>query len=115
MLDRLAACRERGIHCAIGVNEREPERPGRPLQHAALLGPDGLLHKHRKLMPTVTSGSSTGSATGDDLDVTTTPLGRIGGLICWENLMPLARYAVYRGGPQIWVAPTADDCEGWSG
>ena len=42
-----------------------------------------------------------------------TPAGRIGGLICWENRMPLARYAVYRGGPQIWVAPTADDSDGW--
>ena len=40
-------------------------------------------------------------------------IGRIGGLICWENRMPLARYAVYRGGPQIWVAPTADDSDGW--
>src|SRR5262249_22074750 len=35
------------------------------------------------------------------------------GLICWENRMPLARWAVYRGGPQIWVAPTADDSDGW--
>lgn len=40
-------------------------------------------------------------------------MGRIGGLICWENRMPLARYAVYRGGPQIWLAPTADDTDGW--
>jgi nitrilase len=50
---------------------------------------------------------------GDDLEVTETPHGRIGGLICWENMMPLARYAVYRGGPQIWLAPTADDGDGW--
>src|ERR687895_111069 len=39
--------------------------------------------------------------------------GRVGGLICWENRMPLARWAVYSGGPQIWVAPTADDSDGW--
>jgi nitrilase len=39
----------------------------------------------------------------------------MGGLICWENMMPLARYAVYRGGPQIYVAPTADDSESWLG
>jgi nitrilase len=39
--------------------------------------------------------------------------GRIGGLICWENRMPLARYALYSQGPQIWVAPTADDSDGW--
>ena len=42
-----------------------------------------------------------------------TPLGRIGGLVCWENRMPLARWAVYRQGPQIWIAPTADDSDGW--
>jgi nitrilase len=45
---------------------------------------------------------------GDDLGVVETPVARIGGLICWENRMPLARYAVYRGSPQIYVAPTAD-------
>src|SRR5207237_4502250 len=38
---------------------------------------------------------------------------RVGGLICWENRMPLARYRVYQDGPQIWVAPTADDSDGW--
>ena len=42
-----------------------------------------------------------------------TPIGRIGGLICWENRMPLARWAVYQGTPQIWCAPTADDSDGW--
>ena len=40
-------------------------------------------------------------------------VGRVGGLICWENRMPLARWAVYQGGPQIWLAPNADDSEGW--
>jgi nitrilase len=50
---------------------------------------------------------------GDDLAVAATPVGRIGGLICWENRMPLARWAVYQGGPQIWAAPTADDSDGW--
>jgi nitrilase len=54
-----------------------------------------------------------GIGAGDDLVVTATPLGRVGGLICWENRMPLARYAVYKGGPQIWIAPTADDSDGW--
>ena len=54
-----------------------------------------------------------GFGRGDDLHVADTPLGRVGGLICWENRMPLARYAVYRGGPQIWMAPTADDSDVW--
>jgi predicted amidohydrolase len=64
-------------------------------------------------MPTMHERLFHGVGPGDDLDVTETPHGRIGGLICWENMMPLARYAVYRGGPQIWLAPTADDTDGW--
>ena len=88
--------------------------PGEPsTTRCCLLGPDGLLHKHRKLMPTMQERIFHGIGGGDDLVGPETPLGRIGGLICWENRMPLARYAVYRGGPQIWVAPTADDSEGW--
>ena len=55
-----------------------------------------------------------GIGAGDDLERRRKPRsGAIGGLICWENRMPLARYAVYRSGPQIWVAPTADDSDGW--
>jgi nitrilase len=107
------ACREHDIHCVIGVNERESERPGSLYNTMLLLGPGGLLHKHRKLMPTMHERLFHGIGGGADLEVTATPVGRIGGLICWENRMPLARYAVYRGGPEVWVAPTADDSDGW--
>jgi nitrilase len=109
----IAACREHGVHCAIGVNERELERPGTIYNALLLIGPDGLLAKHRKLMPTHHERLFHGIGAGGDLEATATPIGRIGGLICWENMMPLARYAVYRTGPQIWVAPTADDTDGW--
>jgi nitrilase len=114
LTERLAeACREHDIHCAIGVNERESDRPGSLYNTLLLLGPEGLLHKHRKLMPTMQERLFYGIGAGDDLDVVATTAGRIGGLICWENRMPLARYAVYRGGPQVWVAPTGDDSDGW--
>jgi predicted amidohydrolase len=114
LIDRLVeACAQHGVHCAIGVNEREAERPGSLYNTLLLLGPDGLLHKHRKLMPTHHERLFHGIGAGDDLGAVETPLGRVGGLICWENRMPLARYAVYRDGPQIWVAPTADDSDGW--
>jgi nitrilase len=114
LVDQLvAACRKHGVHCAIGVNERELERPGTLYNALLLLGPDGLLAKHRKLMPTHHERLFHGIGAGGDLDAVETSLGRIGGLICWENRMPLARYAVYRTGPQIWVAPTADDSDGW--
>jgi nitrilase len=114
LVDELAAaCSRHGVHLAIGVNEREIERPGTIYNALLLFGPDGLLAKHRKLMPTHHEKLFHGIGAGGDLDAVETPLGRIGGLICWENRMPLARYAVYRSGPQIWVAPTADDSDGW--
>jgi nitrilase len=114
LVDELAAvCRARGIHAVIGVNERESDRPGTLYNTMILLGPEGLLQKHRKLMPTQHERLFHGIGAGDDLRVVDTAAGRVGGLICWENRMPLARYALYRQGPQIWVAPTADDSDGW--
>ena len=64
-------------------------------------------------MPTHHERLFHGVGAGDDLGAVATPLGRVGGLVCWENRMPLARWHVYRDGPQIWVAPTADDSDGW--
>jgi nitrilase len=114
LVDQLVeACRKHDVHCAIGVNERESERPGTLYNTLLLLGPEGLLSRHRKLMPTQQERLFHGIGAGDDLRVVPTALGRIGGLICWENRMPIARYALERQGPQIWVAPTADDSDGW--
>ena len=114
LVDRLVdACRAHGVHVAIGVNERESERPGSLYNTLLLLGPEGVELKHRKLVPTHQERLFHAFGAGDDLTVADTPLGRIGGLVCWENRMPLARWAVYRQGPQIWVAPTADDSDGW--
>ena len=113
-VDRLAeACCEHDLVCAIGVNEREADRPGTLYNALLVIGPEGLITKHRKLMPTHHERLFHGIGAGDDLAVADTPAGRVGGLICWENRMPLARWAVYSGGPQIWVAPTADDSDGW--
>ena len=109
----IGACRERSLYCVVGINEREDERPGTLYNSFLLLGPGGVLHRHRKLMPTHHERLFHAIGAGDDLEPVETEIGRIGGLICWENRMPLARYAVYRGGPQIWVAPTADDSDGW--
>jgi nitrilase len=114
LTDRLvSACARHRIVCAIGVNERESARPGTLYNTLLVLGPDGILHRHRKLMPTMQERLFHGIGPGDDLAPVDTPVGRVGGLICWENRMPLARWAVYQGGPQIWVAPTADDSDGW--
>jgi nitrilase len=108
-----AVCAERGLWCVIGVNERESDRPGSLYNTMLTIGPAGLAASHRKLMPTMHERLYHGIGAGDDLTVTDTPIGRIGGLICWENRMPLARYSLYRQGPQIWAAPTADDEDGW--
>ena len=111
LVDELvAACERFGIHAVVGINERDRGT----LYNAFLtIGPEGVLHKHRKLMPTQHERLFHGIGAGGDLQPVDTPLGRVGGLICWENRMPLARWAVYQGAPQIWVAPTADDSDGW--
>jgi nitrilase len=108
------ACRTHALHCVVGVNEREDERPGTLYNTMLTLGPGGVLARHRKLMPTMHERLFHGVGGGDDLTVVDLPeVGRVGGLICWENRMPLARWAVYRQGVQIWAAPTADDSDGW--
>src|ERR671930_655743 len=76
--------------------------------------PRCILDRHRKLMPTMQERVFHGVGAGDDLAAIVLPgVGRVGGLICGDNRMPLARYAVYRQGAEIWAAPTADDSDGW--
>ena len=115
LVDRLTkACADRGVHLAIGVNEREDRRPGSLYNTLLIIGPDGVLHRHRKLMPTMHERVFHAVGAGDDFGVVEVAgTVRVGGLICWENRMPLARWRVYEGGPQIWLAPTADDSDGW--
>jgi nitrilase len=111
LVDELAAACERlSLHVVAGVNERDR---GSLYNAYLLIGPEGLLHRHRKLMPTQHERLFHGVGAGNDLQPVETPVGRVGGLICWENRMPLARWAVYQGAPQIWAAPTADDSDGW--
>ena len=115
LVERLVStCADHGVTVAIGVNEREDARPGSLYNTLLIVGAEGLLHRHRKLMPTMHERVFHGVGAGDDFDVVALPDGaRVGGLLCWENRMPLARWAVYQGGPQIWLALTADDSDGW--
>ena len=108
-----AAAREAGVWLAIGVIERD--RIGGTLYCTLLyFGPDGaLLGKHRKLKPTAAERLVWGEGDGSTLPVFETPFGRLGGLICWENYMPLARTALYTKGVEIYLAPTADARDGW--
>jgi nitrilase len=76
--------------------------------------PDGTLAgRHRKLMPTGPERLVWGMGDGSTLTVMDTPFGRLGGLICWENYMPLARAALYGQGIDIYLAPTWDNAEVW--
>jgi nitrilase len=110
----VTACAARDVHLVIGVNEREDVRPGSLHNTTLTIGPRGVVGRHRKLMPTMHERLFHAVGAGDDLDVLDLDgIGRVGGLICWENRMPLARWKVYEQGPQIWVAPTADDSDSW--
>jgi nitrilase len=108
-----AAARETGTYVVIGVEEREPH--GTTIYNTTLyFGPDGsLLGKHRKLMPTGSERTVWGMGDGSTLPVVDTPFGRLSGLTCWENYMPLARFYVYSQGVDIWAAPTLASGDGW--
>jgi nitrilase len=104
-----------GITVAMGINERNSEASDSSLYNTLLyLGPDGqVIGKHRKLVPTAGERLVWAQGDGSDLEVYDLPFGRLGGLICWENYMPLARYALSSWGEQIHVAPTWDRGEPW--
>jgi nitrilase len=110
-----AASREAGVFLAIGVIERDSRFSGGTLYCTLLyFGPDGgLLGVHRKLKPTGSERLIWGEGDGSTLTVIATEFGRIGGLICWENYMPLARMAMYAKGVDIYLAPTADARDSW--
>jgi predicted amidohydrolase len=107
------AAREAGVYLVVGVNERELH--GATIYDTVLyFGPDGtLLGKHRKLVPTGSERTVWGMGDGSTIETYPTPLGRIGGLICWENFMPLARFFLYSQGVDIWIAPTLAAGDFW--
>ena len=113
--DRIGeAAREHGVWIVTGVTEVDPERPGTLYNTLLYHAPNGeLAQHHRKLVPTNHERLVWGQGDGGGLRAIPTELGRIGGLICWENYMPLARFALYESGVEIYIASTADDGEAW--
>ena len=113
--DLSRAARQAGVYVAMGLNERNAQASNASLYNTLLyIGPEGeLLGKHRKLVPTAPERMVWAQGDGSTLEVYDTPLGRLGGLICWENYMPLARYSLYAWGVQIYLAPTWDNGEPW--
>jgi nitrilase len=110
--DRLGSiAREHGLWLATGANELDR---GTIYNALLLYGPDGSLAlHHRKLVPTNHERLVWGPGDGNGLRAVESDLGKVGGLICWENLMPLARFSLYESGVEIYLAPTADDSEDW--
>jgi nitrilase len=113
--DRLAEiAREHAVWLVTGVSEVDPERPGTLYNSLLYHRPDGTLAlHHRKLVPTNHERLIWGQGDGRGLEAVATELGRLGGLVCWENYMPLARFALYESGVEIYVASTADDGDAW--
>ncbi|WP_455208514.1 carbon-nitrogen hydrolase family protein [Kaarinaea lacus] len=109
--------RKNNITIVCGMNERESELSRATLYNTVIvIGPDGkLLNRHRKLMPTNPERMVWGFGDASGLKAIDTPIGRIGTLICWENFMPLARYALYAQGIELYIAPTYDSGDGWIG
>jgi len=113
-LKRLEAlARTHQVYLIIGATEKDP-------QHASLycsmlyISPlAGLLGVHRKIKPTGSERIVWSDAGGESLISVQTKIGRLGGLICWENYMPLARMAMYQQGVEIYLAPTADARPAW--
>jgi nitrilase len=110
-----AAARRHKLTVSIGIHERDGEYSRGSLYNTVvLIGPDGeILNRHRKLVPTNPERMVWGMGDASGLRVSETPSGRVGSLICWENYMPLARFALYAQGVEIYVAPTWDEGSTW--
>jgi nitrilase len=112
--ERLGAiARDHAVWLVVGVEERE--RNGGTIYNTVLyFAPHGeLVNRHRKLVPTGAERTVWGMGDGSTLQVVETPYGRIGGLICWENYMPLARFHMYAQGVDLWLAPTLARGDRW--
>ena len=109
------AAKKRGVTVVCGVQEIDGAHSRATLYNTVVvIGDDGeVKNRHRKLVATNPVRMVWGAGDGSGLRVVETPSGRVGGLICWENYMPLARFALYAQGIEIYVAPTWDQGEHW--
>jgi len=111
------AAEKHSLTIVCGMNERESNFSRATLYNTVVvIGPDGtMINRHRKLMPTNPERMVWGFGDASGLKVVDTPCGRIGTLLCWENYMPLARYALYAQGIELYIAPTYDSGDDWIG
>lgn len=109
------AAKKHQVTVVCGIEERDNELSRATLYNSVLtIGADGKLqNRHRKLMPTNPERMVWGFGDASGMKVVDTPVGRVGSLLCWENYMPLARYALYAQGIEIYIAPTYDSGDAW--
>jgi nitrilase len=109
------AAKRANAYVVMGLNERNSESSNASLYNTLLFidAHGNILGRHRKLVPTAPERTVWAPGDGSTLQVYETALGKISGLICWENYMPLARYAMYAWGTQIYLAPTWDHGDVW--
>jgi len=111
-LEQLA--KSQNVYLVIGITEKENTNGSLYCSMLYISPEDGLLGVHRKIKPTGTERLIWSEASGDSLVTFQTKIGKLGGLICWENYMPLARMSMYKKGVEIYIAPTADSRKEWT-
>jgi nitrilase len=114
--DKLCEAAEKGgIYVMIGINERSSDSGGGSLYNTLLyIDAEGrIMGKHQKLIPTAPERTIWAYGDPSGVHVFDTPLCKVGGLTCWENYMPLARYSLYEQGIELYLAPTYDESEVW--
>lgn len=111
-LERLA--RSENVYLVVGITEKSDQHGSLYCSMVYISPKTGLLGVHRKIKPTGTERLIWAEAAGDSLVSFQTEIGKLGGLICWENYMPLARMAMYQQGVELYLAPTADSRESWT-
>ncbi|MEP3209817.1 MAG: carbon-nitrogen hydrolase family protein [Maribacter sp.] len=111
-LEKLAA--EQNAFLVIGITEKQNTNGSLYCSMVYISPTRGLLGVHRKIKPTGTERLIWAEAAGESLVSFQTPIGKLGGLICWENYMPLARMSMYQKGVEIYIAPTADSRPEWT-
>ncbi|RDY61196.1 carbon-nitrogen hydrolase family protein [Flagellimonas nanhaiensis] len=103
-----------GVYLVIGITEKQEQNGSLYCSMVYISPTDGLLGVHRKIKPTGTERVVWAEADGGSLVTFHTQIGKLGGLICWENYMPLARMAMYQKAVEIYIAPTADSRPEWT-
>jgi len=109
------AAKVANINVVMGMHEKNTETSSASLYNSILFINDTgkIIGKHRKLIPTGGERLVWAQGKGDTLKSYKTTVGKLGGLICWESFMPLARTAIYESGVQILAVPTWDKSPAW--